>query len=232
MTRAEFMTAFVRELRELGVPDINDITAEYESHFDFRLADGYTEEEIAARLGDPHGLAMQFEAPPSRRTPKRLLTLFAATLVDLLASLVGLMLVAWLIVLCALSAAAATVGFCLALNVNVLSLLPDMPYANALLFGLSFISLGLFVACCTLYCGAYIRQWLRVYLRARARMLSGSALPEKSIHPAIRRPLAMTLSLTSMISLAAFGVLFIVSFVILAIRCGDIQFWHALGWFS
>lgn len=35
---------------------------EYEQHFVFKLADGYSEEEIAAKLGDPTALAAQFDA--------------------------------------------------------------------------------------------------------------------------------------------------------------------------
>ena len=42
------MELFSSELEALGVEDRADIIAEYENHFAFRLADGYTEEEIAA----------------------------------------------------------------------------------------------------------------------------------------------------------------------------------------
>ena len=38
------------------------MTQEYEQHFAFKLADGYSEEEIAAKLGSPEELAAQFES--------------------------------------------------------------------------------------------------------------------------------------------------------------------------
>ena len=57
MTRAEFMEKLERELRARKVPEPEDILAEYRRHFEYKLADGYSEEETAARLGDPAELA-------------------------------------------------------------------------------------------------------------------------------------------------------------------------------
>lgn len=51
MTRNEFMTRLSAELRRNHVADAVDIEEEYEQHFAFKLADGYSEEEIAAKLG-------------------------------------------------------------------------------------------------------------------------------------------------------------------------------------
>ena len=62
MTKAEFMTRLESELRRRNVADKADIIEEYEQHFAFKLADGYSEEEIAARLGTPEELASQFNA--------------------------------------------------------------------------------------------------------------------------------------------------------------------------
>lgn len=57
MKKNEFMTKLVDELKKRGVEDADDVAAEYEQHFAFKLADGYSEEEIAAKLGDPAALA-------------------------------------------------------------------------------------------------------------------------------------------------------------------------------
>lgn len=53
MTKKEFMTLLSDELRKRKITDAEDIIEEYEQHFAFKLADGYSEEEIAARLGNP-----------------------------------------------------------------------------------------------------------------------------------------------------------------------------------
>lgn len=57
MKKNEFMTKLADELKNRGVEDAYDVAAEYEQHFAFKLADGYSEEETAAKLGDPAALA-------------------------------------------------------------------------------------------------------------------------------------------------------------------------------
>ena len=58
MTRNEFVTQRTAELHKRNVAAA-DVVEEYQQHFSFKLADGYSEEEIAARLGDPVALAAQ-----------------------------------------------------------------------------------------------------------------------------------------------------------------------------
>ena len=60
MKKHEFMARLENELRRRNVADSADVIEEYEQHFAFKLADGYSEEEIAARLGNPEELAAQF----------------------------------------------------------------------------------------------------------------------------------------------------------------------------
>ena len=57
MKKNEFMTKLADELKKRGVEDADDVAAEYKQHFAFKLADGYSEEEIAAKLGAPAALA-------------------------------------------------------------------------------------------------------------------------------------------------------------------------------
>ena len=51
MKKAEFLNKLREELEKRNVADAADILEEYEQHFDLKLADGFFEEEIAARLG-------------------------------------------------------------------------------------------------------------------------------------------------------------------------------------
>lgn len=60
MTRNEFVTQRTAELHKRNVAAAADVVEEYQQHVSFKLADGYSEEEIAARLGDPVALAAQF----------------------------------------------------------------------------------------------------------------------------------------------------------------------------
>lgn len=50
MTKSEFITALASELNQRKIADSDEILDKYRQHFAFKLADGYTEEEIAAKL--------------------------------------------------------------------------------------------------------------------------------------------------------------------------------------
>lgn len=62
MNRAHFMAQLRDGLAGLHHSDINDIVADYESHFADGAADGRTQEEVAAALGDPVRLARELRA--------------------------------------------------------------------------------------------------------------------------------------------------------------------------
>lgn len=71
MTKTEFLTRLQAALESRNVADPADILEEYEQHFAFKLADGYVEEEIAAKLGSPEDLAAQFESEPQSAARRR-----------------------------------------------------------------------------------------------------------------------------------------------------------------
>jgi uncharacterized membrane protein len=62
MNRAHFMAQLRDGLAGLHHSDIADIVADYESHFADGAADGRTQEEVAAALGDPVRLARELRA--------------------------------------------------------------------------------------------------------------------------------------------------------------------------
>ena len=62
MNRAHFMAQLRDGLSGLHHTDISDILADYESHFADGAADGRTQEEVAAALGDPARLARELRA--------------------------------------------------------------------------------------------------------------------------------------------------------------------------
>lgn len=64
MTKLDYMAQLAQELKRRGVADADDVLEEYEQHFAFKLSDGYSEEEIAAKLGSPKELAAQFDPAP------------------------------------------------------------------------------------------------------------------------------------------------------------------------
>ena len=57
MTKSQFLQALETELKNRRLPDAGEILEEYEQHFAFKLADGYTVQEIARNLGIPFEIA-------------------------------------------------------------------------------------------------------------------------------------------------------------------------------
>lgn len=62
MTRHDFMSKLRAGLAGLPALTIDEITADYETHFDDALAAGRSEAETAAALGDPGRLARELKA--------------------------------------------------------------------------------------------------------------------------------------------------------------------------
>jgi uncharacterized membrane protein len=130
MTRDEFMTDLRTGLTGLRPQDIDDILADYQSHFSDGRAAGRSDQEIAASLGDPLRLAreLRVEAGFRRWQADR----SAGNLGGIIIALLGLATIDFLLILPALGfiagvlfAFAATVfALCIAGLTMLVSLLP------------------------------------------------------------------------------------------------------------
>lgn len=119
MKRAHFMAQLRDGLSGLHHTDIDDILADYERHFADGAADGRTEDEVAAALGDPARLARELRAEVGfRRWEERP---SAGNFVGVVLALLGL----------------ATIDFVI--------LLPLLCFLAAAFFGLSIACLGMVV---------------------------------------------------------------------------------------
>lgn len=239
MTKPEFMTAFSQALKKRGVSDAAEILEEYEQHFVFKLADGHTEEEIAARLGSPEELAAQF-APetPKKAGLSRFFTAFGLCWLDLVFGIFVGLLGAWGVVMAAMVLSFAVLGVGLVGNLGVLPLisLPQMPYASALLLGVSLLGLG---AVCVVGCAYYfpfVRQFCKAYGRFHRNALSASrgepSLPALPFYPQFEAPRRRRLRTALLIGFVCFGVFLILGAVVSAILAGNVQFWHTWHWFG
>lgn len=95
MTKLEFMNQLASELHKRNIADAADVLEEYEQHLAFKLSDGYSEEEIAARLGSPADLAAQFEpAPQGAKRRSAALTCLWLGWVDVFFGLFAILLLA------------------------------------------------------------------------------------------------------------------------------------------
>ena len=236
MTKNEFMTLLASELNKKKVADAADVLEEYEQHFAFKLADGYAEEEIAARLGDPVTLAAQFGDAPKQKIGNKPLTVVGLCFADLFAGLFFLLMAAWELVMAAAGLSFAGVSVCLLVSLNPHGLLPAMPYWCGAILALSFLALTVLSVVGCVYYGAFLRQLIRSFGRFQHNTLaaaSGNAvLPSLAINPQFSAKTKRRLRSAALVSLALFAACFVLSFAVCALSAGSIQFWHVWGWFA
>ena len=234
MKKTEFLNKLNDELKKRNVADAADILEEYEQHFDLKLADGFFEEEIAARLGDPAMLAAQFdeaERAPQKKSGSKPLTVIGLGFADVFAGLFFLLLAGFGIVLAATALSFGVTAVCLLGGLNIHGLLPAMPYWCGAILGLSLLALtALFVVGCVYY-GAFLRQLIRSFGRFQHNALANASglavLPPLPISPRFSTRTKRRLRTT-----ALFAACFVLSYVVCALSAGSLQFWHVWGWFA
>ena len=235
MTKQDYLNELSSELAKYGVEDVEEITSEYEQHFLFKLADGFTEEEIAAKLGAPVAIAAQFSG--IRRVKKHttgktvLLTIWLA-FVGIFEALLDVLFLGFVFAL--VGAALVTAGFGIELisGFNWMNLLPPMPYLGALVLGIMLLALGVIFFLAALYCFGFLRQLVRASLRWRKNQLADSALPPLPLSPQFSPKVRRTLRSVFLWSVLVFGIMFVLGFAVLALYTKTLGFWHALGWFG
>ena len=237
MTKQEFMSKLSDELNRRGVADADDILEEYEQHFTFKLSDGCTEEEIAARLGDPARLAAQFvESGEAKKSGGAGLVVAGVCLADLFGGMVYMLMAAFALVLGAAAIAFAAVGLCLIAGLDMGGLIPGMPGAGALIVGLALMALSGLTACGCVWYVAFLKQMARAAARMQANALAAAhgraALPNLPCAPHFSVRTSRRLRRTARVCLMLFAVLFVMGYIVLAVSAGSVQFWHAWGWFG
>ena len=238
MTKNEFMTRLASELRKRNVADAADVIEEYEQHFAFKLADGYAEEEIAAKLGSPEELAAQFESTDTAKKAggSKALAVTGLCFADLFAGLFFVLLAGFGLVMAAASLSFAALAVCLLGNLNIYGLIPTMPYWCGAILALSFVALAVLIAVGCVYYAAFLRQLLRSFARFQHNTLanaSGEAtLPALAIHPQFSAKTKRRLRSVALISLALFAACFVLSYVVCTLSAGSFQFWHTWDWFG
>lgn len=236
MTKNEFILRLTEALRRQNVADADDVIAEYQQHFAFKLADGYSEEKIAARLGDPAALAAQFaqSGAPEKKSARKPLLAAGLGLADLFAGMFFLLLIAWGVVMAAAALASGTLTVCLVGGLSIGSLIPPIPLLVRRGDGLCLCRLGSTAGC--VYYAAFVRQLMRSFGRfqhnALAEASGRAALPALAIFPQFSARARRRLRSTALIALALFAACFVLGYIACSLSAGTLQFWHAWGWFG
>lgn len=239
MTENEFLHILEDELNRREVADVADIREEYAEHFAFKRADGCSEEEIAAKLGDPRQIAAQYAAEPkSAPTGKKALTRIGLGVLDFFFGILCVLLAAFAVVLVVLIPSFGALAITLAGDLGRLEgiSVPAMPYPCACIFALLFAALTALTVVGTVYYFAFMRQLCRAYGRFHHNALAAAAqkavLPPLAIHPQFSSARKQRLRLVALVSLLVFAVCFIVGYVACTLAAGSVQFWHVWGWFQ
>lgn len=237
MTKLEFMTQLTQELQKRHVADAADVAEEYEQHFAFKLADGYSEEEIAARLGDPAALAAQFgeTGAPRQGRGNKGFTVAGLCVADVFAGLFFVLLAAWELVIAAAAIAFGGAAVCLFGGLNIRGLIPAMPYWCGAILALSLAALTVLLVICCVYYGAFLRQLIRSFGRFQHNALAAASgapvLPPLAIHPQFAAKTKRRLRTAALIALALGAVCFVLAYLACTLSAGSFQFWHTWGWF-
>lgn len=238
MTRNEFLSKLTDELKKKYITDAADIITEYEQHFAFKMADGFSEEEIAAKLGNPVALASQFEnvSEDKKYGGKKTVTTIGLYIIDFFTGIFFILLMAWEAIIVAFSLCSAVVAVCLFADIRPWSMIPPMPYWCGVVFGLSLAALAVLSAVGCIYFGAFIRQLMRSYGRFHHNTLaaaSGSAvLPSLAIYPRLPAKINRPIRSIALFSLALFAACFVLGMIISMLSAGALEFWHSWGWFG
>lgn len=238
MTKNEFLAELMNELKKNDVADFADIVSEYEQHFAFKMADGFSEDEISAKLGNPTALAGQFERHTNAEQfrGKKAITVVGLVFADIFAGMFFALLFIWEVIMAAFGLASAVTAVCLLGGLNINALIPPMPYWCGAVFGLSLAALAVLTAMGCIYFAAFARQLMRSYGRFHHNAIaaaSGNALlPSLAVYPQLPAKANRRIRLIALISLTVFAISFVLGMIVSMLSSGALGFWHVWGWFG
>ena len=160
MTKSQFLQSLETELKSRRLPDAGEILEEYEQHFSFKLADGYTEQEIARKLGSPFEIAVQFDpqSPKREALGGRSAIIAGLCLASVPTAGFFLLLAGWEIIVACFSLVSLAIATCLLSGISPWGLLPAMPGGIAAVYGIAMAALSILSASGCVYFAALFRQ--------------------------------------------------------------------------
>lgn len=239
MNKTEFMETLKNSLVQAGVSDTDEIMSEYEEHFIFKMADGFSEEEVSLKLGDPKELAKQFiQEEPKKviRKKSRFFTGLGLAFLDIFVTCIFLSLFAGVIAITAVAVSSAVSGVLLITKMNIASLIPVMPYKSAVLFAVAFLALAILMFITAVYGFMWFKQLIVSYARfhknCMAKASNEAIYPPKASFLQINGKLKRALRGTILVSLAVFVIASIAAYAISAFDAKSLEFWHVWEWFQ
>ena len=237
MNKQAYLIELEGLLSEKDVNDVDEIIAEYDEHFSRKLADGFSEEEIAKRLGSPKDVAAQFASEKTgggkSRGAKAVITA-GLVFVDIAVVSLFIALYAWVIAIGA-SAVACVIGGVAALLEPVLpgwlTSIPHMPYFGQALLSVAMVGLGILFWIATMYCATFTARIVKAYFRWHSNLLKDEKRPPVVLYPMFSEQRRRRYRSMLLVSFAVFGVAIVIGYIVLAVSARALEFWHVWNWF-
>jgi len=237
MNKKQYLDALGKELAQRQVPDADEVLADYEAHFARKALDGYTEEEIAQKLGNPVEIAADFlpasgaegDAPTAKG---RELLRLALVLSDVFAVPFFLLLFVWAAALAVCSLVVFALGVYLALGLSSISFIPVLTTAGGILLGLSILTFAVLLFMGFLWCLALAMQMTRAYCRWHGNQWYAKHELPLPVMPQLAGKRRRNTRSIVLIALICFVVLFAAAYTVLSLQAGALGFWHQWHWFE
>ena len=235
MKKQAYLDELARRLEARGVSDVDEIVSEYAEHFARKGMDGYSEEEIAAKLGVPADLALEYgEGDTGVKKALRLPLLIALGFVDLCLALLYLVAMAWAAALAVCAIAVAFVGLCL-LAAPLLPagvLIPAMPYLPGAALGVAIFAFATLLALLAIYSFLLTKKSAVAFLRWQRGVSGKRKVVPYAIFPLLGGKPKRALRTVAIISAIVFVVFFAGAYAAFALKAGALEFWHVWHWFD
>lgn len=243
MTKTEFLTRLGAELKARKVAEMDDILGEYSRHFDYKLNDGYSEEEIAARLGSPEELAAQFEPEAPEKGSKRggsarsAVTWTGLVFLDIFVLSFFLVFACWVLVVACAAVSSELIALCLLIPFDMQPYvnLPEMPYWCGAVYALAMAALAVLAGVGCRYFAALLAQLWQAYFRfhrnASAAAAGRPVLPPLPCVPQFAPERKRRMRRVLLVSLIAFVLFTAAAMVTSMLTAGAVEYWHVWGWF-
>lgn len=238
MNKQTYLDTLEAALRAKSVPEPEEILSEYEAHFSYKLQDGFSEEETAARLGDPEALAEAFaadlaESSPAehRRADGRLPTKIGVIVLDVFAVPSFLLLFAWILAMGAVSVSLLAAAGFLVSGAALPALFPVFPLAGRILLGIALLSLSILAGTGTVWFYLFVLQLVKAYRRWHRNLFANRRDLPLPTTPVLSGAFRRRMRKTAQAALLVFVLTFLTAYIVLAVLAGSVEFWHHWGWF-
>ena len=186
MTQDEFLSILHDRLRGLPPAEIEELMDDYASHFAEGLAEGRSEAEIAAALGDPARLARELRAEAglrrweSARTPANFYTAMIGFLALIAVDFMFLLPLLGALALATLALGLAMVGLCIAGHAHSQRMFHldhglSLGYLTRILGGVGLMGLGVGGGAALLMAVDYVVRLLARFARLHYTLLERSS---------------------------------------------------------